>query len=77
MSKIIVSLSGWFEADPDRTMFQYFGQRYDAEKLIGGKRWLSLPKDERSNYMLESISTALKYSLDGDYEHIDIEVEDE
>jgi len=76
MSKIFVSVSGWFEADPDRTMFQYFGQRDDVEKLIGGKQWLSLPENERSDYMLESVTTGLKYSLDGDYEHIGIEVEE-
>ena len=76
MSKIIVSMAGWFEADPDRTMFQYFGQRYDVEKLIGGKKWLSLPEDERSYYMLESISTAYMYSLDGDYDRMEIEVEE-
>jgi len=76
MSKIIISTSGWCEADPDRTMFQYIGPRDDVERLISGQQWLALPKNDRSSYVLESIATAYKYSLDGDYDHIGIEVEE-
>jgi hypothetical protein len=76
VSKIIVNLSGWFEADPDRTMFQYIGLRYDVEKLISGQQWLELPENHRGDYALENIATAYKYSLDGDYDHIGIEVEE-
>jgi hypothetical protein len=76
MSKIIVNLSGWFEADPDRTMFQYVGLRYDVEKLISGQQWLALPENDRSSYVLENIATAYKYSLDGDYDRMEIEVEE-
>ena len=82
MSKIIVSMAGWCEADPARTMFQYIGPRDDVEKLIGGEQWLSLPEyDEqevcREDYILESVVSAFKYSVDGEYDQIDIEVTDE
>ena len=82
MSKIIVSMAGWCEADPARTMFQYIGPRDDVEKLIGGEQWLSLPEyDEqeisRDDYILENVLTAFKYSVDGEYDHIEIEVQDE
>ena len=82
MSKIVVSMAGWCEADPARTMFQYIGPRDDVEKLIGGEQWLRLPEyDEqkicRDDYILENVVTAFKYSVDGEYDHIDIEVRDE
>jgi len=77
MSKIIVSVAGWCEADPSRTMFQYLGDRDDVDKLISGEQWLSLTEDDRGDYILENVLTAFKYSLDGDYEQIDVEVEEE
>ena len=82
MSKIIVSVAGWCEADPARTMFQYIGPRDDVEKLIGGEQWLSLPEyDEqevcREDYALERVESAFRYALDGEYDYVDIEVTDE
>ena len=77
MKKIIVNMSGWCEADPARTMFQYVGTRDDVEKLIGGEQWLGLPENDREDYILENVVTAFKYSVDGEYDLIDIEVEDE
>ena len=82
MKKIIVNMSGWCEADPARTMFQYIGTRDDAEKLIGGEQWLSLPeydkqKISRTDYILENVLTAFKYSVHGEYDMIDAEVRDE
>ena len=77
MSKIIVSMAGWCEADPARTMFQYIGPRDDVEKLIGGEQWLGLPENDRADYILENVVTAFKYSVDGEYDLIDIEVTDE
>jgi len=70
-------MSGWCEADPGRTMFQYIGVRDDAEKLIGGEQWLALPENDRADYILENVLTTFKHSLDGDYTDISIEVEDE
>lgn len=80
--KIIIHMSGWCEADPARTMFQYIGPCVDVERLIGGEQWLSLPEyDEqklcRKDYVLENVVTAFKYSLDGEYDHIDVEIEED
>ena len=82
MSKIIVSICGWCEADPSRTMFQYLGDRDDVDKLISGEQWLSLPEDDeqevcRGDYILESVPSAFKYALDCEYDHVDVEVERE
>jgi len=80
--KIIISMSGWCEADPARTMFQYLGDRDDVDKLISGEQWLSLPEDDeqevcRGDYILESVASAFMYALDGDYAQIDVEVEED
>ena len=77
MRRIIIGMSGWCEADPSRTMFQYIGDRDDVDKLISGEQWLSLTEDDRGDYILENVLTAFKYSLDGEYEQVDVEVEDE
>ena len=82
MSKIIVRTAGWCEADPARTMFQYLGNQDGVDKLISGEQWLSLPEcDEqevcREDYILESVVSAFKYALDGEYDHIEVEVTDE
>jgi len=77
MSKIIISMAGWCEADPSRTMFQYLGDRDDVDKLISGEQWLSLTEDDRGDYILENVLTAFKYSLDGEYDQVDVEVEEE
>jgi hypothetical protein len=84
MSKIVVNVSGWCEADPARTMFRYIGPgpRTDGEQLISGEQWLSLPEyDEqelcRDDYILESVESAFRYALDGEYDHVGIGVEDE
>ena len=81
MSKIMVSVAGWCEADPSRTMFQYIGDRDDVDKLISGEQWLLLPEDDydveicREDYILESVASAFKYALDGEYDHVDVEVQ--
>jgi hypothetical protein len=91
MSKIIVSVAGWCEADPSRTMFQYIGDRDDVDKLISGEQWLSLPEYDawfqalrvddreicREDYILESVESTLKYALDVEYDQVDVGVEDE
>lgn len=80
--KIIVSMSGWCEADPARTMFQYLGNQDGVDKLISGEQWLSLPEDDeqevcRGDYILESVESAFKYALDGEYDQVDVEVEED
>ena len=75
MSKIIVTMDGWCEADPARTMFQYIG--LEDRDSITGTEWLTLPENDRGDYILESIESAFQTAFDGEYNNIDIEVEDE
>ena len=77
MSKIIVSCAGWCEADPDRVRFQYIGPDDNNEQYITGTEWLSLDEEARDDFILECAGTAFATALDGEYDQIDIEVEDE
>ena len=80
MSKIMVSVSGWCEADPDKVRFQLISDT-EGRELITGTEWLALPEyDElelsRDDYILECTGTAFATALDGEYSQVDIEVEE-
>jgi len=79
MSKIIVSMSGWCEADPDKVRFQYIGpEQYGLMSTGGtitGTEWLALDEESRDEYILECVGETLATAIDGEYEHVDIEVE--
>lgn len=81
MSKIIVSVAGWCEADPDKVRFQYIGpEEYGLMSTGGtitGTEWLSLDEEAREDYTLECTGTAFATALDGEYDYVDMEVEDD
>jgi len=87
MSKIIVSVSGWCEADPTKIRFQYIGRKplpVGLYEYISGTEWLRLPEfseyvDDicRDDYILECAGTAFATSLEGEYDQVDVEVEEE
>jgi len=72
--KIIVEFSGWLEADLIKTKFQKTGGNGAA--IINGHDYIALSEDERDDYILESLITALQECDDNDWEHIDIMVEE-
>ena len=80
MSKIIVSVCGWCEADPEKVRFQLITDMDDQE-YITGTEWLELPEsgDEnnlgRDDYILECAGTAFATAIDGEYDQVDVEVE--
>jgi len=79
MSKIIVSAAGWCEADPEKVRFQLIADM-DEPVYITGTEWLKLPKYHdtevcRDDYVIERVSKAFDTALDGEYSHVDVEVE--
>ena len=84
MSKIIISVSGWCEADPERVRFQLISG--SGEQSITGTEWLKLPEyhdDEyhdtgicRDDYILECAGTAFATAIDSEYDQVDVEVEE-
>ena len=81
MSKIIVSASGWCEADPEKVRFQLITDM-DDQAYITGVEWLELPESGdknnvgRDDYILECVGKAFDTAIDGDYDHVEVEVEE-
>ena len=76
MSDIVIEFSGWIVADPDKTLFFKVGDsgKQDTRpQNITGKQWLELDESERSDYILDNVIDAQRYSLDGDYDLIDVQ----
>ena len=76
MSKIIVSCAGWCEADPDKVRFQSIRDDDTQDMYITGTEWLSLDEEAREDFILECTGTAFATALNGEYDYIDIEVEE-
>jgi hypothetical protein len=80
MSKIIVSAAGWCEADPEKVRFQLITDMDDQE-YITGTEWLKLPEYHdtaicRDDYILECVGKAFDTAIDGEYGHVEVEVEE-
>jgi hypothetical protein len=60
MSKIVVSMAGWCEADPDKVRFQSLNTQ---DRYITGTEWLQLNEEAREGFILER--TAFANALDG------------
>ena len=79
MSKIIVTVSGWCEANPEKVGFQR--KSGNGEEYITGTEWLKLPEYHdtaicRDDYILECTGTAFATAIDGEYDYVDVEVEE-
>ena len=80
MSKIIVSVCGWCEADPEKVRFQLTTTTENGEEYITGTEWLKLPEYHdtaicRDDYILECAGTAFATAVDGEYDQVDVEVQ--
>ena len=83
--KIIVTFSGWAECNPDKVNFVYLGPDKSVKEYITGREWLALTDwcDEdtigpcRDDYILESCADAQATAIDGSYEDMHVEVEEE
>jgi hypothetical protein len=76
MSRIIVSVAGWCEADPDKVRFQSLRDDDTQGMYITGNEWLSLDEEARDGFILECIGEAFATAVEGEYDHVDIEVEE-
>lgn len=80
--KIIVSFSGWCEANLDCVMFVYLGTDKSVKDYINGHEWLALTECEdegtigpyRDDYALESCADVQATALEGEYTDIFIDV---
>jgi len=74
MSKIIVTVSGWCEADPEKVRFQLISG--NGEEYITGTEWLKLSECTREDYILECAGTAFATALGGEYDYVEVEVQE-
>tara|TARA_B100001778_G_scaffold168313_1_gene138397 strand:- start:382 stop:738 length:357 start_codon:yes stop_codon:yes gene_type:complete len=78
MNKIIIGFSGWVEADPEHTRFQYIGPVRESQMIIiTGTEYLQLNEDERDEYILEDLGQAYTNSFDGELDVCDVRVEED
>jgi hypothetical protein len=68
MRKLQIEFSGWIHCDAIDVEFVCIGR----DDPINGEQWLDLPEDERSEYVLLSLSDARNNCIDGLDEQIDI-----
>ena len=77
--RMTIMFSGWIECNPDQTTFQYIGpEQYglmSTGKVITGTEFMSLSENEQGNYILEDLGQAITYSVDGEFNEYDIDIE--
>ena len=74
--RMVLGFSGWVECDPDKTFFQYIGDMAANRAVISGTKFMSLNENEQRNYILEDLGQAITYSVDGEFNELDIDIED-
>ena len=78
--RMVLEFSGWVEANPDKTFFQYIGPEpyglMSTGNVITGTQYMCLNEDERDNYILECLGQAYQHSVDGELVHCDIELDE-
>jgi len=74
--RMTIMFTGWIECNPDQTTFQYLGEMAANRAVISGTKFMSLDENEQGNYILEDLGQAITYSVDGEFNQIDIDIED-
>ena len=74
--RMVLEFSGWIEADPDKTFFQYTGEMAATKAIISGTEFMSLSEKQQDDYILECLGQAYEYSLDGELNDLHIEIEE-
>ena len=74
--RMVIMFTGWVECNTDQTTFQYIGEMAANKAVISGTKFMSLDENEQGNYMLEDLGQAITYSVDGEFNQIEIDIED-
>jgi hypothetical protein len=73
-TKITIDFSGTIIIDPEDIKFVSL-QSDEEELVITGTQWMKLSKDEKSEYMIESLSHAIDDSDEINSLEIDVDVD--
>ena len=74
--RMTIMFTGWIECNTDQTTFQYIGEMAANRAVISGTELMSLPENEQGNYTLEDLGQAITYSVDGEFNELEIDIED-
>lgn len=72
--KMILEYSGWVEIIPENINFIYIGE--EEKQDITGLEYMKLSKEEKEDYIIESLSKAIDNGYDGDTIDLNILIED-
>ena len=81
VERLIVEFSGWVECDPEKTSFVYVGGDpfegvMGGDIHITGKEYMTLPEQQRGDFILQCLGEAYMDSLDGECNYLSVEVEE-
>jgi hypothetical protein len=74
--RMTIMFTGWVECNTDETTFQYIGPMAAHRAVISGTKFMSLSEHEQDNYILEDLGQAITYSVDGEFNELNIDIED-
>lgn len=72
-----IDYSGSVQVPANDINFEYCGEDESKQLTINGVEWSKLTESERSEYVLESLVKAMSASVNGQYEQIDITIEED
>ena len=83
VERLIVEFAGWIQCDPEETKFHYVGSKESLDSFFGGgdiqitgKEYMTLSEEERGNFVLECLGDSYINALDGECDHLTVEVEE-
>ena len=81
VERLIVEFSGWLECDPENTSFVYVGSDpfegvMGGDVHITGREYMTLSSEQQGNFILECLGQTYMDSLDGECNHLTVEVEE-
>lgn len=74
---IVVEYGGWCKIEPANAKFHYCGSDDTKDGVITGDKWIELNEDDRSDYILESLTDTINNSYDSDFTDISISIEED
>lgn len=72
-----VNFSGSVQINANNITFQYIGTDESKKNYITGGEWNELTENEKSEYIIESMTNTIKECFDQSWTDIEVSVDDE
>ena len=73
MKNIVLFFSGWVECSPEKVEFR----NLETGDIISGDAYVEMSEEQRENYILEDAVDVMRDSEDGEFEQLDVHIEDD